>query len=123
MKRLKHPLAALAAWIAMTGAASAGQCGYEYCWGAVATGPNGASGYAYSHVTERNAHDVALEGCGGACDRVRTFYNSCGAIATGGNGAWGWATGGTRQAAQSGALGHCSGNGRDCHIRVWACSS
>lgn len=122
MKRLKRLVAASAAWAVIAGAAAAGQCGYDYCWGAVAAGPDGASGYSYSHVSEKNAHQVALEGCGGRCDTVRTFYNACGAIARGGNGAWGWATGPNREAAQSGALAYCTRNGQDCHIRVWACS-
>lgn len=116
-------LLALVGWIVLAGAAAAGKCGYDYCWGAVATGPNGASGYSFSHVSERNAHDVARSTCGeGKCTQVRTFYNACGAIAMGASDAWGWASGPTREAAQDQALAHCSRNGRGCAVRVWACS-
>lgn len=122
MRQLKHVLAATIAWLTISGAGAAGQCGYDYCWGAVATGPLGATGFSYSHVTERNAHQVAIEGCNGACDRVRTFYNSCGAIASGRDGAWGWANGKTKQDAQTQALAYCGQHGQDCHVRVWSCS-
>ncbi|MBI6630799.1 DUF4189 domain-containing protein [Pontibaca salina] len=122
MTHLNHLLAASIAWLAITGAASAGQCGYDYCWGAVAVGPHGATGFSYSHVTEKNAHQVAIEGCNGVCARVRTFYNACGAIASGRDGAWGWATGRTKLDAQSGALAQCGQHGKDCQIQVWSCS-
>ena len=42
------------------GAASAGQCGWDYCWGAVGFGPGGAYGYAYSHYSETDAYNAAF---------------------------------------------------------------
>ena len=72
------------------GAASAGQCGWDYCWGAVGFGPGGAYGYAYSHYSETDAYNAAQDGCGWNCTEVKTFYNTCGAMAVGVNDGWGW---------------------------------
>jgi hypothetical protein len=102
--------------------AAAGQCGYEYCWGAVGIGPNGAYGWAHSHVSEEAAYNAAQSGCGWNCTNVRTFYNSCGAMAEADNGGWGWAWDRTRELAESAAISYCMDYGYNCRVVVWACS-
>lgn len=101
----------------------AGQCGYEYCWGAVGSGPNGAWGWSAGMWSEDDAMIRVDSECGGSCDIIQTFYNTCGAIARASNGAWGWSTGASRGAAENGALGYCRQyGGQDCSVRAWACS-
>lgn len=75
----------LLAWILPADRAEAGDCGYAYCWGAVAVGPAGAIGYSYSFGSADAAYDAAQEGCEWDCTIVQTFYNSCAAIATADN--------------------------------------
>ena len=82
--------AALAVAMVLAPAAHAGSCGYDYCWGAVGFGPNGAWGYSYGQFSEDEAVNVAQDGCGWNCTVVKTFYNTCGAIAVADNGGWGW---------------------------------
>ncbi len=106
----------------MPGAALAGQCGYELCWGAVAVGNNGAWGTAYGQYSESAAVNRAQSGCQGNCNIVRAFYNSCAAIAMADNGGWGWATEKNRELAESSAMNYCMDYGRNCRVKVWSCS-
>lgn len=118
-------IAALAVMVSMSGGADvavAGQCGYDYCWGAVGMGPGGAWGYSYGQYSESDAINVLQEECGWDCDTVRTFYNTCGALAEGNTGNWGFGWAGTRSQAENNALGYCSDYGGGCDVRVWACS-
>jgi len=103
-------------------AASAGSCGYNQCWGAVAIGPNGAYGWSHSYSNENDAYWSAQNGCEGDCNVVKTFYNTCGAIASSPNGAWGWGWHNDQELAESIAMNYCMDNGYDCRVRVWACS-
>ncbi len=89
---------------AMAGPAPAGQCGYDLCWGAVGFGPNGAYGWAHSQFSEQEARWAVQDGCGGNCNIIQTFYNSCGAIASGATGGWGWGTGASRVEAEANAM-------------------
>ena len=41
--------------VALPGAAMAGSCGYEYCWGAVGIGPGGAWGYSVGNWSDEEA--------------------------------------------------------------------
>ncbi|GAA6180550.1 MULTISPECIES: DUF4189 domain-containing protein [unclassified Shimia] len=100
----------------------AGQCGYAYCWGAVAIGPNGAWGYSHSHYSEQNATHALQTECEWDCDNVHTFYNTCGAIAKAHAGNWGFGKGSTRQSAEYSALAYCSQYGDGCEVKVWSCS-
>ena len=104
------------------GAASAGQCGYDYCWGAVAFGPGGAYGWAHSHWSETDAYNAAQDGCSWNCTEVKTFYNTCGAMAVGVNDGWGWGYSPTRAGAENIAMGYCNQYDYGCSVRVWACS-
>ena len=109
-------------WLALPLAAVAGQCGYQYCWGAVGIGPGGAWGYSYGQYSEQDAINTLQNECGWDCDTVRTFYNTCGAMASGSNGSWGFGWGGSRAIAEGNALDYCYQYGNNCQVRVWACS-
>jgi len=115
--------AALAVAMVLAPAAHAGSCGYDYCWGAVGFGPNGAWGYSYGQFSEDEAVNVAQDGCGWNCTVVKTFYNTCGAIAVADNGGWGWGWAPSRSDAESTAIAYCVENGRNCRVRAWACST
>jgi len=120
MRRLRH--AALAVAMGLAPAAYAGECGYDYCWGAVGFGANGAWGYSHGQISENDAVNVAQDGCGWNCTVVRTFYNTCGAIAVADNGGWGWAHAPTMSDAESSAIAYCVPHGRNCRVRVSSCS-
>lgn len=113
-------LAAVSVFAAQT--AFAGQCGYAYCWGAVAIGGNGMWGWAHSHYSEQNAINALQRECKGKCDNVHTFYNTCGAIAKAPAGNWGFGTGGTRESAEYSALAYCAQYGDGCVVQAWSCS-
>lgn len=102
---------------------SAGQCGANYCWGAVAFNPNtGAYGYAYSYFSESDAYNAAQDGCGYNCSEVKTFANQCGAAAIGSNGGFGWGLGPSRGAAENIAMSYCNNYDYGCQVLVWSCS-
>jgi hypothetical protein len=88
-------------------------------YGAVATGTNGAYGYAYNYDSRAEAEYAALTNCGSSCDVQVWFANACGAVAKGG-GYLGWAWNVDKDLAQANALASC-GNG-SCEIAVWACT-
>lgn len=100
---------------------TAGQCGYDYCWGAVGFGPDGEIGWSYGQWSEESAYNVAQDGCGWGCTEVQTFYNACAAMARG-NGGWGWAFESNRENAESSAVNYCMDHAYDCQVVVWACS-
>lgn len=104
------------------GAATAGSCGYQYCWGAVGFGPNGAVAYSHGYPSESDAWNRAQYECEGDCTTIQTFYNTCGAIALATNGGWGFGWGGSRALAESNAISYCRENGPGCRTAVWACS-
>ena len=115
-------LAVIFAGSVLGGAAFGGSCGYDYCWGAVGFGPDGAYGYSYSHSNEDIALEEAQAGCGGDCTELRSFYNICGAMAVGSDGAWGFGLGDTGEDAEYNAVGYCAEYGSGCAPIVWACS-
>lgn len=106
----------------MTGPVMAGQCGYDYCWGAVGIGPGGAWGFSHSYISEQGAINAVQGECGGDCNNIRTFYNTCGAMAEGNSGNWGFGWGATQGIAESNALNFCYQNGPGCTVKVWSCS-
>lgn len=118
---MKITLSAAAIALALT-AGQASACGYQYCWGAVGIGPNGAWAYAHGHRTEQDAINTAQGQCGWNCNPVKTFYNTCASIAQADNGGWGFATEKTIELAKSSAMSWCMDQGRNCQPRVWACS-
>lgn len=116
-------IAASAAILALSVAqAAAGQCGYDYCWGAVGIGQYGAWGYSFGQYSESDAIIVAQNGCNGNCYEIRTFYNTCGAMAVADNGAWGFGWHGDSVIAESEAMSYCMDGGYNCQVRVSACS-
>lgn len=97
------------------GAAIAGE------WGAVATGPNGAYGWAVNYSSEEAAKAAALSNCEGSCtDGGVSFKNTCASIALGG-GYFGWATSTSKSTAINSAIEHCGG-ANVCATKVWGCS-
>jgi hypothetical protein len=102
--------------------AAAGACGYDYCWGAVGVGANGAYGFSHGYGSENAAIQSAQSGCKGQCTNVRTFYNTCGAIAVADNGAWGFGWNNDQELSESIAMNYCMDGGYNCQIRVWSCS-
>jgi len=90
-------------------------------WGAVATGPNGAYGWAVNYPTENAAKAAALSNCESGCtDGGVSFQNSCASIATGG-GYFGWATSSSKSTAIEKAIANCGGP-NICATKVWGCS-
>ena len=104
------------------GPAAAGQCGYQYCWGAVGFGPGGAYGWAHSYASQQEAYNRVYQECGGNCTQIKTFYNTCGAMAVGANNGWGWGHSPSRAGAENSAMGYCNQYDYGCSVRVWACS-
>lgn len=91
-------------------------------YGAVATGADGAYGYAYNYNSKEEAVDAALAQCGSSCTAKVWFANACGAIAKGGN-AVGWAWNASETEAKRNAVDSCSSyGGSSCEVAVWACT-
>ncbi len=107
---------------ASTDSAYAGNCGYQKCWGAVGIGDYGAYGYSYGQKSRAAALQVAQNGCGGNCNNIKAFYNSCGAMAVADNDGWGWGYERNIGSAESIAMNYCTDYGPNCQIRVSVCS-
>ena len=103
-------------------AVGAGQCGYDYCWGAVGIATNGNYGWSNNWGSESQAIQAAQDGCSGQCTTIKTFYNTCGSISVADNGAWGWGWHSDLDTAHSISMNYCMDNGYNCQPRVWACS-
>lgn len=103
-------------------AAKAGECGLEYCWGALAAGPNGGAGRATAMRTAPDALARALSVCGSGCEMGEVFVNSCAAIAEDSKGArfFGWDA--DRDTALDKAKAACGAGQGYCRIRITACS-
>lgn len=121
MKSFRLALVGLAALagVALAPQAARADCTVGDCWGAVAFGPNGAWAYSVNEPSREAASQSALGQCGGKCERVLTFHNSCGAYAAGDDG-YGWGNAQSREAAEERALQEC---GAGCTIRVWGCTT
>ena len=127
MKKLSLALlgvSALAA-IALAPSAAMADCEIGNCWGAVAYGPRGSWAYAVNYPTRGIAERVAQNRCGGRCNHVLTFQNSCGAYASGpsARGYYGWGNAMSGPAAQARALQECNARGPYCEVRVWGCTT
>lgn len=103
------------------GAMAGGKCGYEWCWGSVAIGPDGRAGRASSMRTAPDAAQRARDVCGEDCS-VEVFHNSCGAIARAFDGSWAYGGGDSRQIALDEAVAACEVDGKHCNVVNWACS-
>ena len=115
-------LLALVCAAAVADTARAGECGYKYCWGAVALGDLGAAGRASGMRSSPGAVDRAQQTCSGKCDIVEMFVNSCGAIAQDSKATAYFDWDDTRALAEAKAMARCEAEGKGCRIRVWACS-
>ncbi len=114
---------AAAVIVLAVGPAAAGQCGYEYCWGALTIGDRGAAGRATGLRTAPGAADAAQERCGTGCEAPEVFVNACAAFAqdAAGRRTFGWSED-DRASAEAKALSACQQSGKGCRIRIWACS-
>ncbi len=121
---MKKLILCAAMLVSATFAASAQtNCGYQYCWGAIAFNPNtGAYGWAHSYFSEGEAWDAAAAGCSYNCPEVHTFYNQCAAAAIGANGGYGYGFGASQGAAQNVAMSYCNNYDYGCQVLVWSCS-
>lgn len=97
-------------------------CEFGYCWGAVATGPNGIVGYSSRLSTAPDAHARAQQACGGQCDVVEVFHDKCAAIAETYERIVFLGFGGTRTDAGVHASDKCREAKLSCVVRVEACS-
>lgn len=126
MKKLTLALFGACALVAVAAAPSAAyaDCQVGNCWGAVAYGPRGAWAYSYNYPTRNIAERVAQRNCGGRCNHVLTFTNSCGAYASGPSayGHYGWGNAMTIGAARAIALRECHARGPNCFVRISACT-
>jgi hypothetical protein len=126
MKRLSAALLGLSivGLTALAPSAANANCQLGNCWGAVAYGPRGAWAYSYNFPTQQIAARVAQRNCGGRCNHVLTFANTCGAYASGPSAYshYGWGTGNTQGAARALALQQCYARGPNCAVRVSACT-
>lgn len=120
---MKKILASLIFWTGLVpgGPVFAGQCGYDYCWGAVSIGPRGEWAWSTGYMAENGAVAKIQSTCSG-CTEIEAFYNGCGAIVQGVGGAWGFGWGETRAQAERAAIGYCSGYESGCKTVVWSCS-
>jgi len=127
MKKLSLALFGVSALVAVAAAPSAAlaDCTIGNCWGAVAYGPRGAWAYAVNYPARHIAERVAQNRCGGRCNHVLTFHNSCGAYASGPSayGHYGWGNAMSGPAAQTRALQECHARGPNCAVRVWGCTT
>jgi hypothetical protein len=90
-------------------------------WGAIAyNSTTGAYGFAVDRTSKRSAEAEAFRQCGGDCDVIRTFRNTCGAIADSER-HFAWDTGASREIAEMKARKKCGSDA--CRILVWACTS
>ena len=90
--------------------------------GAVATGPEGRFGWSHEFRTQGQADRKAIEECGRRCRILFQFKDTCAAYATGRDGAFGWERSESEAYASERALEHCRRHGRDCRVRMAACS-
>jgi hypothetical protein len=127
MKRLSAALLGLSVLgaVALAPAAAMANCTIGNCWGAVAYGPGGSWAYAVNYPTRQIAGRAAQRRCGGRCNHVLTFHNSCGAYASGpsAQGYYGWGNAMSRGAAEARALRECNARGPYCRVRVWGCTT
>jgi len=100
----------------------AGQCGLEFCWGAVGISEDDAVGWSRGFETAESAIAAVQEGCDEKCTTVKSFYDTCGALAVAANGSWGWGWDDSLAKAKSIAISFCSDGGGQCRAKVWACS-
>ena len=102
------------------------RCSGRRWWGAIAySKPDQKSGVSLEWNTESDAKRDALAKCsrvGSACQLWATYENSCGAVASDGNKVT-WGSAFLPRVAQQRALEECGkAGGRNCVIKVSACS-
>lgn len=94
-------------------------------FGALAVSENEGYGFSFNYPNESEARARAQKECGGACQVVVVFQNTCSAFA--GDRAsliYGWAYAPTKEQAQTMSMGFCQKEGGTrCEVRVSACES
>lgn len=95
---------------------------WEGKWGAIAYGPELASGMALDYASADEARQAALENCGGRCSNSVAFLKSCAAVAEGRGGATGWAVSRWRNRAIARALATWTRTGPDGTLVAVACT-
>lgn len=117
--RTRWFVAAVAVSLAMAASASA-----DDMYGALAyNADDGSFGWAVDFPTQKQANAKALKECGDDCEVAMEFQNTCASFAMGSKGAYGWAYAPTKKEAQEMALDYCSERGRNCEVKVWACTT
>lgn len=121
--RVRRLLAAFVVGLFWASAGMAGSCGYDYCWGAVAVGPDGIVARSSGRRTAPEAAERADTACGGKCPVIEVFSNGCAAIVQDSDEKLSAGFAGTRADAIAEAKGACNWDGRNfCRVRVWACT-
>ena len=97
-------------------------CTYGYCWGAVGFGPDGVAGHSVMQSTAPGTEKLAQEACGGKCNTMEVFNDSCAAIAVTRTGTSVLGFGQTKAEAIGQIEETCSSTDQSCVIRDTACS-
>lgn len=126
-RRFVLPLAVAACLGVASGVASGAAAARDF--GALATNPQGAWGYAANFIDVNEAQDEALRECrkhGSNCSIVRVFQNVCVAVARNeirGRAYVSWARGSGREDRVRRALRECrNAGGSDCQILKEFCT-
>jgi tetratricopeptide (TPR) repeat protein len=84
---------------------------------------DGSYGASYDYRTQSEANARAMRECGPDCAIVAELADECAAYAAGDGAATGWGKGIWRSEAEINALQTCHGTGKNCRVRMWACTS
>jgi hypothetical protein len=95
---------------------------WEGKWGAIAYGPELASGMAFDYASADEARQAALDNCGGRCSQTVVFIKTCAAVAQSRSATNGWAVSRWRNRAIARALATCTRTGPDCTLVAVACT-
>ncbi|MDC0737801.1 DUF4189 domain-containing protein [Cognatishimia sp. SS12] len=101
---------------------SAGQCGYETCWGALGFSSDGGTATSVAQWSQEAAYRNLQENCDWDCGEVRMFSNACAAMARGERGSWSWAEADSVRRAKATAVQLCGDRTINCKVIVAACS-
>lgn len=117
-------IVAMLAGVVTVGAALIGSSPAS-AFGALAVGDGGGHGLSFNYPNESDARARAQKECGGTCQVVVVFQNTCSAFAGDrGSTIYGWAYAPTKEQAQQMSIGFCrKEGGTRCEVRVSACES
>jgi hypothetical protein len=94
-------------------------------FGALAVGETDGYGFSFNYPNESEARARAQKECGGSCQIVIVFQNTCSSFAADrGSSIYGWAYAPTKEQAQTMSMGFCQKEGgKRCEVRVSACET